>query len=80
MSWQDCAPGHGADGNGDDVDAHEGGGGADDVDDVVDDNDDGEDGDTVDDAGENLMPCTDTASVISCTLETHRGEVRRTGD
>ena len=39
---------------------------------------DGDDGDG--DDGENLMPCTDTASVISCALSPHGGKVRRADD
>ena len=63
MNSQDCAPGH------DDAAEEDGGDGDDD-------NGDGDAEEDGDDDGENLMPCTDTDSVISCTLKTHRGKVR----
>ena len=55
--------------------AHDGDG---DVDGGDGDGDDGDDGDG--DEDENLMPCTDTASVISCALSPHGGKVRRADD
>ena len=71
MNWQDCGPGDdgGVEVDGDDHDED----GDDENGDVEVDGDDR-------DGGENLMSCTDTASIISCALSTHGRKVQRAGD